>query len=69
MTTAAIASFFRPVLLLLVFAAIVIPLRLLILRVVPPTWRAILSSPVSVRDRWIAWGLTMGAIIVVPLLL
>lgn len=63
MTTAAIASFFRPLLLLLLFAAIVIPIKLLVLRLSPPTLRAILNRPLEPWRMWTIWTVCCVGII------
>lgn len=50
---------FKPFLALAVFAAIVIPLRLLILRGTSPRWRATLLRPVPPRVGGAIWFLVI----------
>jgi len=61
--TTAIVLFLRPWLALAVFAAIVIPLRIAILRLAPPATRRILQREVSHAAQWGIWVVMMAAII------
>ena len=51
----ALVMFFKPFIALAVFALLIIPLRLLILRCSSARWRAILQRPVSDREKWGVW--------------
>lgn len=54
----------RPFLVLLFFAALIIPLRLLILKLVSPRVGRVLVQPVSDRTRWLTTLGIVGFIIV-----
>jgi len=58
---AAVAMFVKPWAMLLFFACIVIPLRLLVVAIVPRSWRPFLESPVAPRDQ--AWVMAATVLI------
>jgi hypothetical protein len=63
-----LAMLFKPFIALAVFALVVIPLRLLILRASPPAVRAHLSRPVSPVAMWSTWALVMAIVLSYSLL-
>ena len=58
-----LAMFLKPMIALAVFAAIIIPLRLLIERAVSPRVRAQLRRPVGPVVKWGAWSVVMAYVI------
>lgn len=60
---ASMVMLFKPWLTLAVFAMLVIPAKLVILRIVPPTWRTILESRVEPWKMWTIWVMVWALIL------
>jgi len=65
----ALAMLFKPFLMLAFFAVVVIPLRLIILRIVPRSWHPLLLWKPEPWQHAVVWVCLMAAIISYGLLL
>lgn len=54
---------FKPFIALAVFALVVIPLKLVVLRYASPAWRALLSRKLSPVEMWTTWAAVMFIVI------